>query len=408
MDNSATTTLQNLLERVQSIANHNEELAKANGENFNVFTILGVETKENKTHSNFLAALLNPKGTHGMDDVFLKSFLKHINCNKIVFPTHSASVIIENDLGHNDYENKTGGRLDIDIIAENGFSIVIENKINAGDQYAQIERYKNYKGANCNVYYLTLFGKEPSVESKGNLESGIDYHCISYSETIIDWLEDCIKEAHLQPILRETIRQYIILIKKLTGQLTNHKMENDILQVIKSNFQAANLIKNNYDKARFEISNLVRNTLIQKLQSRYSNKFSIEFKSNIEETNSNIWLRLHEFPEARTVLGIETFSGSGALGSRLFIGFLDFEQKNKEHYAKYSDLQHNGWWRGKTMFPDFEGQTVDFTNPLFLNLIASNKEKLEAAIEHLWLYISNYIDNKSQILFEVCSKEYSN
>lgn len=405
---NSTTSLQNLLERVKIISNHNEELAKINGENFNIFSILDLETKENKTHSNFLAALLNPKGTHGMNDVFLSSFLKHINFDEAIFPTLSASVIVENDLGHNDYENKTGGRLDIDIIAENGFSIVIENKINAGDQFAQIERYKNYKGSNCSVYYLTLSGKEPSNESKGNLESGRDYHCISYSETIIAWLEDCIKEAHLQPILRETIRQYIILIKKLTGQLTNHKMEKDILQLIKSNFEAANLIKNNYDKARFEISNTVREALIHKLQAKYANKFSIEFKSNIEDTNSNIWLRLHEFPATRTVLGIETFSGSGALGSKLFIGFLDFEQSNKVHYAKYTDLQHNGWWRGKKTFPDFEGQTVDFTNTQFLSIIASNIEKLEAVIEHLWQYISNYIDNNTHILQEVCLKEYSN
>lgn len=407
MEYSTKISYQNLFERVTSIANHSEELSKLNGENFNIFSILGLESKENKTHSQFLATLLNPKGSHGMNDVFLSLFLKHINFDKIDFKTHSAKVVVENILGVVDNVDKTGGRLDIDIINENDFSIVIENKIYAGDQNAQIERYKNYKGEKCEVFYLTLFGNEPSKKSKGNLKSDIDFHCISYKDTITDWLEDCIKETHQQPILRETIRQYIILIKKLTGQLTNHKMENEILQLIKSNFEASYLIKNNYDKARFEISSSIRNILIEKLKEKYSNIFSIDF-NDIHVTNSHIWLRLLQYQSANSVLGIETFSGSGALGSNLFIGLLDFNKKNNKYFAEFTDLQNKGWWYGRKTFPDFENLSVDFSNAKFLNVISSKNDNLNSVIEHLWKFIENYIDTYKHILEEVCLKEYEN
>ena len=401
----STKSILSLLSQVDTIAKHSEELSKLNGENFNIFSILGLESNENRTHSNFIAALLNPKGSHGLSNVFLDLFIKHINFINPDFETLSASVIVENFIGFIDFENKTGGRIDIDIIAQNGFSIVIENKIYAGDQFAQIERYKNYKKANCEVYYLTLEGNEPSNESKGNLNSGVDFHCISYKENIVNWLEDCIKEATHQPILRETIKQYIILIKKLTGQLTNHKMEKDILKLIQSNFESANLIKSNFDKAKFEICDVVRNEFITRIKHKYSNMFSVEYNHNIEAKNAYVWLRLIEHPNSNTVIGLEPFSGIGGLGSKLFIGFLDFEENNKSFYLNYSEIQHDGWWRGRTFFQDFEGLEVNLSNYNLLGLITNSQDKFDLFIEHIWKHVIKFIDDNLYILKDVCLKE---
>ena len=63
-----------------------EELKKVNlieaenGTNdFNVFSVLGLETKEVILHSKLLAELLNPCGSHGMGIYFLSSFLENLN-----------------------------------------------------------------------------------------------------------------------------------------------------------------------------------------------------------------------------------------------------------------------------------------------------------------------------------------
>ncbi len=48
------------------------------GEYFNIFQVLGMETSEVGTHSQLLAELLNPKGSHGLSEVFLRLWLEQL------------------------------------------------------------------------------------------------------------------------------------------------------------------------------------------------------------------------------------------------------------------------------------------------------------------------------------------
>ena len=52
------------------------ESAELTGENFNVFSILQMESAEVKTHSAIIAELLNPQGSHSQGTLFLKLFLQ--------------------------------------------------------------------------------------------------------------------------------------------------------------------------------------------------------------------------------------------------------------------------------------------------------------------------------------------
>ena len=93
---------------------------------------------------------------------------------------------------------------------DNGKIIMIENKIYASEQPNQLLRYYN-AFPNGKLFYLTLFGEE----SKQNFPKE-KYNIISYENDIIIWLEECKKESVNIPILRESITQYINLIKKLS------------------------------------------------------------------------------------------------------------------------------------------------------------------------------------------------
>ena len=44
---------------------------KAQTEKFNIFSILHKENEERRLHSRFIAALFDPKGSHGMGSIFL-------------------------------------------------------------------------------------------------------------------------------------------------------------------------------------------------------------------------------------------------------------------------------------------------------------------------------------------------
>ena len=65
-----------LIKKVSKILGEADEQRLLRGENFNIFSVLGIESKENKTHSAFLCELLNPKGSHMLGGIFLSNFLE--------------------------------------------------------------------------------------------------------------------------------------------------------------------------------------------------------------------------------------------------------------------------------------------------------------------------------------------
>ncbi|WP_394992370.1 PD-(D/E)XK nuclease family protein [Emticicia sp.] len=218
-------TIKQLLNEIQTISESYKRVAEATGENFNIFSVLQMERNEVKTHSRFIAELLNPKGSHGQKDLFLKKFVELIQIEG--FDTTSAVVKVEFSIGKKTEDS--GGRLDIKIKDSKNKIILIENKIDAPEQEKQLIRYKNYVSDDTDtLLFLTLEGQE-SKDINIPLEK---YRCISYKSDILNWLEECRKEATNIPILRESITQYMNLIKKLTGQNVNTKMSEEITEKI--------------------------------------------------------------------------------------------------------------------------------------------------------------------------------
>lgn len=195
------------------------------GEGFNVFQLCKVDHYEN-LHSAILAEFLNPLGAHGQDDTFLKLFLQStVDDFSEQFATSKASVFTE--------YSTSDGRLDILITDDRGKAIIIENKIYASDQDAQLKRYEKfakekYHQNGYRLLYLTLYGTDASDRSG----EGVEYQCISYQVTILKWLEECIKEVYNKPFLRESLIQYENHIKQITGQDMEKNIENDLINAM--------------------------------------------------------------------------------------------------------------------------------------------------------------------------------
>ncbi len=64
---------QNLMTDVYDLIKKDREESFRTGDGFNIFEILELSSNETRTHSAFLAAMLQPKGLHGMEAVFLSS-----------------------------------------------------------------------------------------------------------------------------------------------------------------------------------------------------------------------------------------------------------------------------------------------------------------------------------------------
>ena len=210
-----------------------QEERNRKGENYNLFSILSIERYELK-HSALIANLLDPKGSHGCGDAFLRAFFE-IALKGTAYPFEKCT------LPHSYTEyytgpiaGDTGGRIDI-LVKSSHYGLIIENKIYAGDQDKQLTRYDNYGretfGADGYLLvYLTLYGCDASKESTATKSAEeVGYLRLSYAEDILRWLEQCVRLADNKPLVRESLNQYIRTIKQLTYQDMNQE---DIQEII--------------------------------------------------------------------------------------------------------------------------------------------------------------------------------
>ena len=213
--------------RICALEQAQQEERNRKGENYNLFSILNIERYELK-HSALIANLLDPKGSHGCGDAFLKAFFE-IALKGTAYPFESSTPpnsYTEHYIGP--IAGDTGGRIDI-LVESSRYGLIIENKIYAGDQDKQLTRYDNYGketfGADKYLLaYLTLYGYDASKESTATKSAEeVGYLRLSYAEDILRWLEQCVRLADNKPLVRESLNQYIRTIKQLTYQDMNQE-----------------------------------------------------------------------------------------------------------------------------------------------------------------------------------------
>ena len=248
MEEIAESDIKSLLNEVRLIKEKSDAVLDATGGRFNIFKILDVNQHEN-THSKIIASFLNPNGKHGLKDLFLALFLcacfSDDELRDFEFNTKNAKVITESFAPADD----KNGRIDI-LVKSGAKGIIIENKFLAGDQPSQLKRYDEWARKNLTagykILYLTKDGHKASEQS-GN---GVDYTPISYKEEIIDWLEDCFSKSAAFPLVRETLVQYLNLIKHYMGRSMSAMTQKEIISLLGSeeNIKTVKLIAKNYDK----------------------------------------------------------------------------------------------------------------------------------------------------------------
>lgn len=207
---------------------------KAN--DFNVFSILRKESDEVNLHSAFLYELLNPVGSHNLKSVFLQKFFECANQslneakNDSLISLDCDSVKVQKEADYVDI-----------LLTDDKNVLILENKIYAEDQPQQLERYyEKHKDKNVAIIYLTLYGDVPSDQSIGIVQD-IDEVIIitlSYKTDILRWLNECLTDVVATPYIRETILQYIEIVKKLTGQTFTKEQHMEFYEMLQENNNA--------------------------------------------------------------------------------------------------------------------------------------------------------------------------
>lgn len=213
---------------------------------FNIFTILLSIEDEIRLHSRFICYLLDPSASHGQGYLFLELFLKHCNID-LDLKFESVSSVTEHNY--------------IDIYLTDGSRhLIIENKIYAGDQEHQVERYIDFiinenrdddqVLENMCFVYLSLDGVAPGEYSRGRFKMAGDclvredqrirFRSIHYRDQILPWIQDCLVEVSNITNLSVGLGQYRDVILKLYGEYQEKLMT--LKQMVEKWDQAKNEI----------------------------------------------------------------------------------------------------------------------------------------------------------------------
>lgn len=429
-----------LLKKVGDIVKRYEDEDQKTGRRFNVYSIAGIERDEVKTHSAMIAELLNPKGSHGQGDLFLKLFLERFFEKSEIENTNKAQVYVETSYGNN-------GRVDIEIILNDHY-IIIENKVDAGDQPEQLKRYsdiaenvKKYAKDKYSLLYLTKYGREPSEESlKSNTsndsikkvpngtsedlvtwEKGnecIDLRLISYREDIRNWLEECIKQSVFIPNIRDGLTQYLNIVKKITGDTMFATEKQKLVDLLKSEKQYL------YDalaiNQAFTSSELRGRILFDFFEILKKNLLSIEdtiffeiisLPDNLEKLNINLercqkwfergnkekkqWENVGFFLQINSVFLLHVEVATDALHYGLIVTDNDSEKIKKLKVAikQYKQWDYRDWSRLKwfsNIYQDnineFQGDIIDLLSNKddnIANFAMKINEDIKAIVESL-------------------------
>ena len=143
-----------------------------------IFAVLGLDSSE-EFHSNFLAWLLDPKGSHGLGDHFLQGFLAVSGAPRAIRAGDRPSTTIRREK-HVALDGGRG-RLDIRILNESArFLCAIENKIRApesGNQLAWYRKVLEHDHPDCRVHrvFLTPRGVMPDDPEEREHWTAISY-----------------------------------------------------------------------------------------------------------------------------------------------------------------------------------------------------------------------------------------
>ncbi len=413
--------VQMLLEQVFTIRKAYELVAKNTGEKFNLFSILGMESLEVKTHSRFLAELLNNKGSHLRGSSFLELFIDYCNqkienlnddqnnkINNINLKGINANVAVEYYIGkkeegtpESNFEDSKGGRIDI-LIWDNQNALIIENKIYAGEQDKQLIRYSNFGSSkgfdNHVIVYLTLDG---SMSNSHKISDTDKILCLSYKEDIINWLELCKREVVDYPSIREGINQYITLLKKITHQTTNLNLSMEVQNIILNNIESSQLIYDNFDKAIYKITSEVRNKVIEGLKTRIDNRFEIseQYIMNNKSAFAPIFISSNFLPKD-VKFAIEGFNYfmTGHKNGALYYGVWSKDGNFAELDNRYHfDQVHFGWWREILTFHDKDGKEICFANSDFLKRLNTDSLFVENLIELIVNQFLSYLSERKEL-----------
>lgn len=384
-------TITTLLEEASKIIKEHEQNRIANGDDFNIFKITGIQSDEVKM-CRMLAEIIDPMGSHNQGLFFLRPFVKNVlNIDMTEEELNTAKVYVE-------YHTGADRRIDIAIVTNKRF-VPIEVKIYAEDQARQCKDYYDFalsqkKPEHSKVYYLTLDGHLPQksgtdgltpVEHNNMLVGYEEIVTISFRRDICFWLESCIEEIEEDSALRLNIKQFVYVLGELSGNMSK-KLNSDIFQLISNDsesFASASLIAENIQEVKkaklfdlfsvldvkLKMNGFSYEQLKNKFDFRYNNNEAVDKFYNRGKTWPSLTYRYKKIDETKEIwfrieVDYNLYCGfvvaeNGDNPGKLVMSHKDIEKHIEVPHGFYED---SWWFYWEYLLGDDERTTPNFVN----------------------------------------------
>ena len=171
-----------------------EDIAAYNRKHSNGFNVFAYVRPNENGLSDILADLLDPRGTHGQGDAFLRLLEKELD---VTFPADCKAVKVDRE-EMTTYISNSRRRIDI-VLDFGAFGVGIENKPWAGEQPDQVKEYFSHLGGRYSqgfvLIYLSGDGQPPpsvAIEELIRRERQNEFRLLAYRTGFVDWIRGCI------------------------------------------------------------------------------------------------------------------------------------------------------------------------------------------------------------------------
>lgn len=326
--------------------------------------------------SQILADLLNPQGSHGQEEDFLRLFLEY--CLPTIYEGSHWLPLMENLSSTKVFTEETtrasGTRRRMDIYLEcrvglDTYGICIENKPYASDQPKQLidyaEELKNRELRHWHIVYLNESSASPDEKSidTATLDEWIlrkKYSSLKFSD-LLDWLKACQFECQNNSVT-EFLAQLTKFVQKQFMGIEDMHEGNTVLEIMnlnEENIEASLIIHNNVER--------MKKKFLEKLKSDLQLRMK-DIPQNITLRHIKMGKRLEKFIFGRIEnIGFICFEFQDSyikphLGVKFLVGFKDSELAN-EHKIKINKVLNDNiknkqfrasnWWPAMERFEPF-------------------------------------------------------
>ena len=232
---------------------------------FNLFDVLQIARRE-RQHSALLAWLLNPSGSHGLRDFFLRAFLLEAAAAGRDRGIDIKSPLEVDGWTFRDIEVLREHRdTDILLIARtDGFICLIENKIGSGEHSDQLDRYLNmveeeYGELDPIPIYLTPDGMEPERDRDAARYVPVDYGRIA---GLIDRVLT-MRGSTVSPSVASFLEQYSRVLRRHIVATKDNKdtIEERAYQIYKNHREAIDLIIKAQSTSAYSVCKVIEDAM---------------------------------------------------------------------------------------------------------------------------------------------------